>query len=52
MIEGKIRSLTEIQKEILELLSTGKIISINKYNLGAIGERSVAPNTTRFLTKN
>ena len=52
MVKNNIRSLTAIQKEILELLSKGKIISINKYNLGAIGERSVAPNTTWFLTKN
>lgn len=52
MLKNKFIRLTKIQIEVLELLSDGNIIKIDKTNSSSIGSIDIASNTRYFLIKN
>jgi len=42
--------LTKLQREILELLRDGPMITIDRYNMAFLGDRPIQPQTRYFLT--
>ncbi|MDK1030200.1 MAG: HNH endonuclease signature motif containing protein [Anaerolineae bacterium] len=42
--------LTKIQREVLELLENGAVMTIDCYNMPSIGDRNLSPQTRYFLT--
>lgn len=50
--EKKIRKLTDIQREILEALRDGAVITVDRHNMAWLGDRPVQPQTRYFLTDN
>lgn len=52
MSNKKLKKLTKIQRETLQLLAEGKVMTIDRQNMASIGPRSVAPQTRYFLTDN
>lgn len=52
MATKKQLKLTKVQREILETLVQGAMISIDSMNMATMGERAVAPKTRYFLTDN
>ena len=43
--------LTALQREILQAMAAGGIITIDSMNLAKLGERDVQPQTRYFLTQ-
>jgi len=52
MSNKRLKKLTPSQREILQLLAEGQVMSIDKYNLPSIGLRNITPQTRYFLTNN
>lgn len=43
--------LTKVQREVLELLENGALMTIDCYNMPSIGNRNLSPQTRYFLTE-
>lgn len=43
---------TKVQREVLEALRDGGLITINRMNMAWLGDRAVSPQTRYFLTEN
>ena len=52
MATQKTKKLTKAQREILQLLEEGQVMTIDQYNMASIGKRGVGPQTRYFLTNN
>ena len=52
MKKNELRKLTSVQREVLQLLDGGDIITIDRFNMAAIGERNIASSTRYSLTDN
>ena len=44
--------LTKAQREVLQLLENGEVMTVDRYNMASIGERNIAQQTRYFLSYN
>ena len=50
--QAKPIKLTKLQRELLELLRDGALITVDSQNLAWLADRQVQPQTRYFLTEN
>lgn len=51
MTAKEVKKLTQVQREILEFLRDGGIITIDRHNMPWLGDRMLQPTTRYFLTE-